>query len=137
MKKLLMLGVFLLVSCMSYHAPGRVEPDEINCKHPKGWEYICYNSAECLSYMRGYGAMMKERFMAQEHGWFVKGNPDVQTIYVNLFFDHKGFSIIGKHVGTRHNDRVWIETSTMVCDIMGEEIMPLDTLGGWAEWRIE
>jgi hypothetical protein len=133
MKKMLVVVVFLMVSCLGYEAPAA----EITCDNPVGYEYICYNSAECLDYLAGYGGVLRERFLSQKDGWFTKGNKDVQTVHINLFFDHQGFSVIGKTVGTRHNNRVWIVTTTMVCDIMGEILEPLATLDGWASWRIE
>jgi hypothetical protein len=130
MKRTLALIVFLLVSCMAYDAPAA----DI-CSDTVGWEYVCHDTKECRAYLSGYAAMMKERFYSQKDGWFVE-NGDTQTIHMNLFYDHLSIYIMGKMVGTRHNDRVWIDVTTWACDIELNLTEKPATLGDWAKWRI-
>lgn len=140
MKKLLFIILFFLVSCMSYQAP--VKPDLVIpdrppaiCQNPIGYEYVCYNSAECRRYLSGYAAVMKERFMAQEDGWFIIDG-DTQRVNINLFYDHEGIYIIGYMVGKRHGKRVWIDVTTWACDVELNLVEKPGTLGGWAEWEL-
>jgi hypothetical protein len=138
MKKWLVAIAFLLTSCMSYHAPAAlkapVKPADV-CKNPIGYEYVCYNTAECRDYLSGYAAIMKERFMAQEDGWFIIDG-DTQRVDINLFYDHEGIYIIGYMVGTRHGKRVWIDVTTWACDVELNLTAKPGTLGGWADWEL-
>jgi hypothetical protein len=138
MKKLMFIILFFLVSCMSYQAPPvkqEVTRPAAVCENPEGYEYICYNGGECRQYLSGYAAIMKERFMAQEDGWFIIDG-DVQRVDINLFYDHEGIYIIGYMIGTRHGDRVWIDVTTWACDIELNLVEPPGTLGGWADWEL-
>jgi hypothetical protein len=105
------------------------------CQNPIGYEYICYSGDECREYLSGYAAMMKERFVAQDEGWFIVDG-DTQRIDINLFYDHEGIYIIGYMVGTRHDKRVWIDVTTWACDIELNLVEPPGSLGGWAEWEL-
>jgi hypothetical protein len=124
---------------MAYTPPVKQEvikskPADV-CQNPIGYEYICYNSAECRQYLSGYAAIMKERFMAQEDGWFIVDG-DTQRVDINLFYDHEGIYIIGYMVGTRHGKRVWIDVTTWACDVELNLIEKPGTLGGWADWEL-
>jgi len=140
MKKWLVVVAFLLTSCMSYQAPvvPEIVPDRPSkvCENPIGWEYVCYNTDECRQYLSGYAAIMKERFIAQEDGWFIIDG-DTQRVDINLFYDHEGIYIIGYMIGKRVGDRVWIDVTTWACDVELKLIEKPATLGGWADWELK
>jgi hypothetical protein len=127
---------------MSYQAPVvgvspqlSETPSNELCENPAGYEYICRSYGECKQYLNGYAAVVKERFMAQEDGWFIEDG-DVQRVDINLFYDHENIYLIGYIEATRHGKRVWMDVSTWVCDIELNLVQPPGTLGGWAEWEL-
>jgi hypothetical protein len=109
----------------------------LSCDSPEGYERICYNEEDCLEWFGAYGATLKERFNAQKQGFFILGgDPDVQTVHINVFDEPNGIYVIGRHTGTRVGNRVWIKTETIACDINLKQIVPYCTMEGWAEWKV-
>lgn len=128
--------VYLLSGCASLAT--RPEPHEIlSCSTPEGYEYYCYNDAQCREYLKGYAAVVRERFYAQKHGFFVQDNDPVQVVHINLFFNHLSFSVVGRiEAELNPNQTVHIKVWTIACDleqnIVEEGYDEYDT-----EWRVQ
>lgn len=139
MKRLatLIVGFALIISLGCSTTPTPTDP----CSWNRGYEYVVYNQQEFFQYLLGYNAMIRRRFTDQKHGWFkygVDGDPNRQIVYINLFLDHKGWYLYGWYDATRKpGGKVWIETTTWVCDVEGNVIAPETTDGAWAEWTLE
>ena len=138
MKRLLLVVISaLLVSCASLpFTTTRPEPhDLLSCEQPEGYEYVCYDRSECENYMEGYWYVVYERFNSQQNGWFLDNGP-VQIVYMNLFIDEYGYTMLGRIDAEMNEDRtVHVKMWTMACDlenqIIGEWYDEFDT-----KWKI-
>jgi hypothetical protein len=88
----------------------------LTCKDTNAYEYVCYSDAECQEFLSGYAAVVKERFMAQRHGWFKQESP-IQVIHVNLFAEHTGLYLIGRMEAENKEGKVFLKYWGIVCDI--------------------
>ena len=142
MMVMLIVSILLLLSLLFGCATPRIAhggtDTDLNslCENAPGYEYVCYSDEECHAYLEGYSQVIKERYMAQNRGWFLDTGLR-QKVDVNLFYDHKGIYIIGYIIGTREGTRVWLQVTTWACDIEGNLIEPPGTLGGWSSWTIK
>jgi hypothetical protein len=123
MKRLLIvISAILMIGCsakMVKTAPAPTEPD-FSCEFPNSYEYICYSSNECGQYMGGYSSVIYERFRS---GMYDKVDGKEKTIvYVNLFYDHEGYSIIGKMVAEKRGKKIWLEFHSIICDLEGNKV---------------
>ena len=138
MKRFLVgISALLLLGCASLpNLNTRPEAHNLlSCEHPEGYEYVCYNEAECQNYMEGYWGVVYERFNAQKNGFFLDQGP-VQTVYINLFIDYHSYTMLGRIDAEMNEDRtVHAKLWTMACDmennIIGEWYDELNT-----KWKI-
>jgi len=127
MKRLLILVISAIIvgcgSCEVKKDQKITEPirEPLTCDSNEGYEYYCYSDAECMEYVRGYSAIVKQRFIAQQDGWFIESGP-VQVIHVNLFFDHLSMKLIGRMEAEEKNGRVFLKYWGIICDIELNEL---------------
>lgn len=88
----------------------------LSCTDTNVYEYVCYSDKECKEYMTGYAAILKQRYVAQESGWFIKEGKN-QLIHVNLFAEHTGLYLIGRMEAERRDNRIFLKYWGIVCDI--------------------
>jgi len=89
----------------------------LSCESPEGYEYICYSDEECAEYFAAYSAVITERYEGQKHGFYTDTG-DYQVVHMNLFVDHKSYSIIGRFECQKQKDgRIYVKVWTIICDI--------------------
>jgi len=123
-----LLGVvYLCNGCATTSIPQVVKStpkasEILNCERPEGYEYICYNDKECGEYFAAYSAVITERYEGQKYGFYTDTG-DHQVVHMNLFLDHKQYSIIGRFDCQKEKDgRIYVKVWTITCDIMGNVI---------------
>lgn len=115
--------VYLLSSCASIPVKSVPKASEIlSCDNPEGYEYICYSDKECTEYFKAYSAVITERYEGQKYGFYTDTG-DYQVVHMNLFLDHKSYSMIGRYECQRQKDgRIFIKVWTITCDLEGNLI---------------
>lgn len=89
---------------------------EFDCKQPEGREYICYDDAECIEYVKGYAGVLKHRvFMQKKYEWY-KG-VKTHTTHINLWMDHANMLMVGFLSLTPVGKEKTIEMSTEIYDL--------------------
>jgi hypothetical protein len=88
----------------------------LSCTVQEGYEYYCYSDKECQAYLSGYAAIVKERFVAQQRGWFIDNGP-VQVIHVNLFAEHTGLLLVGRMEAEAKDGRIFLKYWGIICGL--------------------
>ena len=91
-KILLLIGVVLILVLFAFIiAPDAAEPkpsEILNCQHPEGYEYTCYDKKECDQYLEGYSAVLSDKIY-----WQKDPHP---VVWMNLYMDYSGLLLVGK-----------------------------------------
>lgn len=109
----LLVTLMLLLSC----ATGT----QFSCELPEGKEYSCYSDKEYSAYINGYYSSIAERFKDRDRwGWYPE---KIQVKYINLWVDHKNFTLLGRIEAERKEDgriyiKVWTEAYDMECKLL-------------------
>ena len=111
----LLLILLFLVGCTAQPI------QQFNCEVPDGRSYECYDDKECSAFLDGYPRILIERFKDRDRwGWYPE---EVQTVYYNLWADHKNLQLLGKIEAERKEDgriymRVWTEVYDVECNLL-------------------
>lgn len=115
MKRLVtLISALLIIGCSAT----QVKPTatvSMDCMHPAGYEYICYDNDECNDYIRGYAGIIYERFRSKMYD--KEDGKEKTTVAINLFYDHLGMSMIGTLSGEIQGNRILLTLDVVMYDI--------------------
>lgn len=115
---LILLGTVALLANVA-KGESRKPTDVLRCDVLNAYERICYNDAECDSYLRGYSAVITMK-MQNYLGWYPN---HVYAFDLNLFHDHKGLTLM-VHTEAERKDKefTYLKQWSIVCDIEGNVV---------------
>lgn len=105
LRVLLLIGVVLiwvLFAMLATSYAAELKPSEIlDCKHPQGYEYICYSDDECKEYLSGYSGVLSEKIYTEK-------DPH-PIVWMNLYYEHTGLLLLGKIEGEIRNGKWYLK----------------------------
>ena len=104
---IILSGLFVMYFAFTAAAAPRAS-EIVDCNNPQGYEYICYNDAECSEYLSGYSAVFTMK-VEQHH----EKHP---VIWMNLYYDHKDLYLYGKIEGELRNGKWFMKMWTAIYD---------------------
>lgn len=90
--------------------------DVADCSQPEGYEYVCYNEAECMKHMKGFGGVVANRFFMQKNkGWYP--GITVQVLHINLYNEPEGQYLVGLIKAEIRNAKLYMKMWLNICDL--------------------